>query len=283
MRVGSFQTGEMAFQGSLKELPLPDIIQLVSVSGKTGKFTLAQEKEQGYIYLKNGQMVHASVADLVGEEAIYALAIWNAGEFKFAPGEESPQQTIKKSNTNLLMESARRLDEWRVLSKKIPSTDLVPVLFARENRSEQVTLNPQEWLVVTRVDGRRSINEIGKDLHISGFDVAKLLYGLITSELIELKKNSESAAAEAAVDSTTEELIHIAGQIRAIADKHIGDSGQKTVEKQYSVAVDAIRAGDGAKGVRTMITEFEKAAALLHGLSVSEAMKAEIVHLLRRE
>ena len=26
----------MAFQGSLKELPLPDIIQLVSVSGKTG-------------------------------------------------------------------------------------------------------------------------------------------------------------------------------------------------------------------------------------------------------
>ena len=44
----------MAFQGSLKELPLPDIIQLVSVSGKTGKFTLSREGDRGFIYLKNG-------------------------------------------------------------------------------------------------------------------------------------------------------------------------------------------------------------------------------------
>src|SRR5512133_3746479 len=133
----------MAFQGSLKELPLPDIIQLVSVSGKTGKFTLAQESATGYIYLKNGQMIHATVLDLIGEEAIYALAIWNQGDFQFTPNEEAPQQTITKSNTNLLMEAARRLDEWRVLSKKIPSVDLVPVLVPRQNRHEQITLNPQ--------------------------------------------------------------------------------------------------------------------------------------------
>jgi len=122
----------MAFQGSLKELPLPDIIQLVSVSGKTGKFTLSRDHDRGYIYLKHGQMVHATVGDLVGEEAIYALAIWNQGEFQFGPGEEPDRQTITKSNTNLLMEAARRLDEWRVLSKKIPSIDYIPELQVRE-------------------------------------------------------------------------------------------------------------------------------------------------------
>src|SRR3989337_152582 len=116
----------MAFQGSLKELPLPDIIQLVSVSGKTGKFTLTREGDRGFIYLKNGQMVHATVSDLIGEEAIYALAIWNQGEFQFSPAEEPDRQTITKSNTNLLMEAARRLDEWRVLSRKIPSMELIP-------------------------------------------------------------------------------------------------------------------------------------------------------------
>ncbi|HEX9406431.1 MAG TPA: DUF4388 domain-containing protein, partial [Thermoanaerobaculia bacterium] len=108
----------MSFQGSLKELPLPDIIQLVSVSGKTGKFTLTRDNDRGYIFLKNGQMVHAAVGDMVGEEAIYALAIWNQGDFQFEPGTEADRQTISKSNTNLLMEAARRLDEWRVLSKK---------------------------------------------------------------------------------------------------------------------------------------------------------------------
>ena len=46
----------MAFQGSLKELPLPDIIQLVSVSGKTGKFTLSREQERGYIFLKKPRL-----------------------------------------------------------------------------------------------------------------------------------------------------------------------------------------------------------------------------------
>jgi len=134
----------MAFQGSLKELPLPDIIQLVSVSGKTGKFTLTRDSDRGFIYLKNGQMVHAHVADLIGEEAIYSLAIWNQGEFQFSPGEEPERQTITKSNTNLLMEAARRLDEWRVLSKKIPSVDYVPELQVRENRHEQITLNAKD-------------------------------------------------------------------------------------------------------------------------------------------
>ena len=134
----------MAFQGSLKELPLPDIIQLVSVSGKTGRFTLNRDGATGYIFLKNGQIAHAEVGELTGEEAVFALAIWNHGDFFFTPGEEPPQQTITKSNTNLLMEAARRIDEWRVLSKKIASVDHVPELQPREHRHEQITLNPQE-------------------------------------------------------------------------------------------------------------------------------------------
>src|SRR5436190_17327042 len=200
----------MAFQGSLKELPLPDIIQLVSVSGKTGKFTLTRDNDRGYIFLKNGQMVHATVGELIGEEAIYSLAIWNQGDFQFDPGEEADRQTITKSNTNLLMEAARRLDEWRVLSKKVPSVEYVPELLTRENRHEQITLNPQEWMIVTRIDGKRSIVDIGKALNISSFDVAKILYGMITSELVALKKKSERSP-----DETNGELLDLAGRIRA--------------------------------------------------------------------
>jgi transcriptional/translational regulatory protein YebC/TACO1 len=66
----------MAFQGSLKELPLPDIIQLVSVSGKTGVFSLRRDGDAtGEIFLRAGQIVHAHVGDLQGEEAVYELAM----------------------------------------------------------------------------------------------------------------------------------------------------------------------------------------------------------------
>jgi Domain of unknown function (DUF4388) len=265
----------MAFQGSLKELPLPDIIQLVSVSGKTGKFTLSRDAERGSIYLKNGQMVHAVVGELVGEEAIYALSIWNHGEFQFTPGEEADRQSITKSNTNLLMEAARRLDEWRVLSKKIPSVDLVPELQVRENRHEQVTLNPQEWTMVTKIDGHRSIVEIGRLLNVSSFDVAKALYGMITAELVLLKKKARSSVD----DSESGELVDLAAGIRAIADEYIGDSAHKTIEKHFLNALDGIMSGHGDSALETMISEFEKTASLLRGLAVTEQLRARIVEL----
>jgi len=265
----------MAFQGSLKELPLPDIIQLVSVSGKTGKFTLTRDSDRGFIYLKNGQMVHAMVGDLIGEEAIYSLAIWNQGEFQFNPGEEPDRQTITKSNTNLLMEAARRLDEWRVLSKKIPSVDHVPELLARENRHEQVTLNPHEWMLITKIDGNRSIAEIGRTLNLSSFDVAKILYGMITGELVQLKKKIEQHDH----DQQNGELVDLAARIRAVAEEFIGDSAHKTIEKHFLHALDGIMNGNGNHAVETMVLEFEKTASLLRGISVTEKLKTRIAEV----
>ena len=264
----------MAFQGSLKELPLPDIIQLVSVSGKTGRFTLSRDADRGLIFLKNGQMVHASIGDLIGEEAIYALAIWNSGDFQFTPGDEPDRQTITKSNTNLLMEAARRLDEWRVLSKKIPSVDHVPELQAREGRHEQITLNPQEWTLITRIDGQRSIAEIGRALNIASFDVAKILYGMITSELVSLKKKSDRRA-----DEQNGELVDLAARIRAIAEEFIGDSAHKTIEKHFLHALDGIMSGVGPHAVEALVSEFEKTASLLRGPAVTQQLRARISEL----
>ena len=83
----------MAFQGSLAELHLPDIIQLVSVSGKTGVFHLVDGPHKGQIFLFEGRIVHAQLDDTSGEEAVYALAIWDQGDFKFEPGPPSETRT----------------------------------------------------------------------------------------------------------------------------------------------------------------------------------------------
>lgn len=297
----------MSFQGSLKELPLPDIIQLVSVSGKTGKFTLTREGEEGVIFLLNGQISHARLGELTGDEAIYALAIWNEGEFIFTPGEEGSEKTISRSNTNLLMEAARRADEWKVLSKKIPSVELVPGLLPRQNRHEQITLTPQEWMLVTKIDGQRSIAEIGKALEISSFEIAKNLYGMITSELVELKKKAarpqpstppaaaappRPAAAPTPApaarpsevpmqDAEVEALVDLVGRIRAVAEQHIGAAGAKSVEKQTATAIEAIRGGSGPTAVREMIRELEKTASLLRGATVAETLRSDVANVLR--
>ena len=178
----------MAFQGSLNELPLPDIIQLVSVSGKTGMFDLTHESDTGQIFLREGQIVHARTSKLEGEEAVYELAIWPQGDFVFTPGRESTVVTIQKSNTNLLMEAARRIDEWQILSKRISSTRLVPV-FNDKTVNTSVSFTPQEWSIICKVDERRSIEEIAVALGMSPFETCKHLYGLITSGLLDLKED----------------------------------------------------------------------------------------------
>ena len=188
----------MAFQGSLAELHLPDIIQLVSVSGKSGVFRLIDGDHRGDIWLQEGRIVHAEHEDLSGEEAVYALAIWRVGEFRFEAGVDSPRQTIQKSNTNLLMEAARRLDEWRVLSKKIPSVELVPEFVILENREGQINLNTMEWLLLSKIDGRRSVKEVAGAAGMGVFDAAKLLYGLVATNLIRLRQSGSGPAAERA-------------------------------------------------------------------------------------
>jgi len=184
----------MAFQGSLAELHLPDIIQLISVSGKTGVFHLTSGVLAGEIYLNDGKIVHAQLDDASGEEAVYALAMWSQGDFRFDPGVATELRTITKSNTNLLMEAARRLDEWRVLSKKIPSTDLVPEFVVQEHRDGQINLNTSEWLILSKIDGHRSVKEIANATKLTAFDAAKILYGLVATGLIRLRPSAAGAA-----------------------------------------------------------------------------------------
>ncbi|HKD11507.1 MAG TPA: DUF4388 domain-containing protein [Thermoanaerobaculia bacterium] len=263
----------MSFQGSIQELPVPDIIQLVSVSGKTGMFTLVRGTERGYIYLRNGQMVHARLGDLTGEEAVYALAIWSNGDFQFMPGEEPDNVTIEKTNTSLLMEAARRLDEWKVLSRKIPGVDYVPVLLPRE-AAEPVTLSPIEWNLIIRVDGRRTIDEIARLLETSSFETSKILYGLVTAGLIEMRSRDAARQPAAAAPASPPPpvlgdekkiLMILCTRVKQEAELALGESNLPGIERPYKQALAEIDRGRGVEAVRDLIRLTEKAIASIRG------------------
>jgi hypothetical protein len=272
----------MAFQGSLKELPVPDIVQLMSVSGKTGVFTLVRGGDRGYIYLKNGQMVHSQIGEVTGEEAVYALAIWSSGDFQFTPNEESDENTIHKSNTSLLMEAARRLDEWKVLSKKIPGVDCVPSLRERES-PEPVTLSPQEWNLAGRIDGQRSIEEIARMSRTSPFDVAKTLYGLVAADLVELRTKDASrpaaAAPAAAGNSLGDEkkiLMILCTRVKQEAEATMGEQNLPGIDRPYRQALAEIDRGRGIEAVRDFIRQTEQTISALRGAAPMRAFQEKM-------
>jgi hypothetical protein len=299
----------MAFQGSLTELHLPDIIQLISVSGKTGVFHLTDGPLKGQIFLHDGKIVHALLEDAVGEEAVYTLAIWSQGDFKFEPGVATALRTISKSNTNLLMEAARRLDEWRVLSKKIPSVDMVPEFVVQESREGQINLNTSEWMILSKIDGQRSIKTLAATGRLSVFDVAKILYGLIATGLIRLRAPGPEAAsrlaprpaAPAAPTPTAGNTAHPPtnapaqapasppphapaspqalgrlDRVREVSNTLLGAVGESVVNKHYQKARYEIERGAGLEAVDEAISQIARAASILKGPSTTESLLEQL-------
>ena len=302
----------MSFQGSLNELPLSDIVQLVAVSGKTGMFSMTRASEKGYVYLQNGQITHAKLGEVEGEDAIYALALWNQGTFQFSPGVESEARTISRSNTNLLLEAARRSDEWKILSRKIPGTDSVPVLVSREGSNGPVTLTPLEWRVVTKADGQRSIEEIARALKTSAFDVAKTLYGLVTAELVEISKprwvapaapethapvsappippltgqsianvSTHSGAFQALSKGDEKRSLQIlCTKVKQEAEAAAGAPGDATIDRPYRTALQELDRGRGLEVVRDLIRTLEETIERLRGPAAARGFREKMNPLL---
>lgn len=239
-------------------MPLPDIIQLVAVSGKTGVFTLKNGADTGRIFLRKGQIVHAAVSTLVGEHAVYELARWQQGEFIFTPGTESELDSIDKSNTNLLMEAARQIDEWKILSKKIGSTRMVPV-FAPQEGLSSVSFSPAEWAVVSKVDERRNIEEIAAGLGHGAFEVCKVIYGMLTAGVLVLREDLRRLPLDRLQRMTAEEQSRVADQIYRFGQQLM--SGQER-GGQLDGALRLFRAemesGRGADAVLDLVRASEK-------------------------
>lgn len=270
----------MSLQGSLKHLQLADVIQLISVSGKTGMFHLKKEEHVGQIYLKDGNMVHAELGEIKGEEAVYELAIWNDGEFHFEPDVEPATRTISKSNTNLLMEAARRLDEWRVLSRKISDLDAIPEFVVDQGSDRgQIQLNTHEWLILSKINGKQSIREIAKTSNVPVFDICKVLYGLVTHGLVSLKEPAEHIPEPPRAATTTnpgqlnkENLLVLLDKIKSICNQTLGKQAEAVVDKQYQKARTDIEHGAGMGAIQEAVTQIAKASQILKGPSTTETL-----------
>ena len=282
------------FQGSLKELHLPDVIQLVSVSGKTGAFHLQKDGEEGVIFLESGRIVHAVLGSAFGEDAVYTMATWNEGAFRFVPEEAPPHHSITKNNTNLLMEAARRLDEWKVLSKKIPSLDMIPRFEVPQGKQGKINLNTQEWLILSKVSGAASIAEIAAASGLSPFDVAKMLYGLVTMGLVHLDPPKQKPAAHTAApapqpqaqsqqqdsDAVVAGLRVLLGRLAGASSEALGDSSALGIKKIYDEALMELKNGKGAESVQFMCQELLKQASILRGEEAQRVLADRFRELL---
>ncbi|MEI9942020.1 MAG: HD domain-containing phosphohydrolase [Pseudomonadota bacterium] len=97
--------------GSLQEMGLPEMVQVLWYGRKTGSLKIRSGANSGEIHFVGGLIFNALWATLRGEEAFFAMLSLVEGEFSLDPNFTAPQQVIQDSPEALLLEGMRRLDE----------------------------------------------------------------------------------------------------------------------------------------------------------------------------
>jgi hypothetical protein len=143
-----------------------------------------------------GAIKEAELADLIrlkAAETIYDIFLWNEGSFAFIDGEipQLPMVPISSDVTGLVMEGLRRYDEWQRIKTRITSMRQIPALVVPVEEQ----LGEREKLILSTINGHRSIDVIALETHNPEFHVAKLVYDLLLSGHVALRGEREDTTA----------------------------------------------------------------------------------------
>jgi tetratricopeptide (TPR) repeat protein len=124
---------------------------------------------------------------------------WQEGYFSFTELniDDSPaDSTTSVTTESLLMEGARRIDEWERIQHLIPHLGVVPVLADVDaEHPSALDLRPNEWEVLAAVDGTSDLRGVAAALGRSDFEVARVAYGLVATGIVRVEE-PEIAPAE---------------------------------------------------------------------------------------
>ncbi len=171
------------------------------------------------------------------EEVVFELMSWQEGYFSFSEGAvaELPAEGIARVPTEaLLMEGARRIDEWSRIESRIPHLGMVPMLVPLEDCEAGVLdLLPLEWEVLAAVDGERSVQEIAALLGQPEFDVAKIIFGLATARIVTVVDRTRTSGTGLVGAGELEELLHRAEDLMSRGDLDAAEHTARQVERSF--------------------------------------------------
>jgi hypothetical protein len=143
----------------------------------------------GEIALQRGILSEAQLQDYLKvqvSEILYDAFVWTEGVFAFAEELALPSYavTIAVDLPNLIMEGARRIEEWEDCVRLLPDKDAVYRVVARP-AEEKITLTADEWRILFLINGQRTLEELCQIAEDDAFVVYRVVYGLLANKLVE--------------------------------------------------------------------------------------------------
>lgn len=190
----------------------------------------------GKLCVEAGVMTEAQLRDSLKiqvSEIVYDAFVWDGGTFSFVQETTLPSHavTISIDLTNLIMEGARRIEEWEQCVKLLPDPSVI-FRVVTAPRDEKITLTADEWKILFMINGQRTIAELCEDSEDDPFQVYRLLYGLRANKLIEVAgQRSGDDTGAGAGDATIRQTSPRFGSESTIQDEP-GDDTSLLIESE---------------------------------------------------
>src|SRR5262249_6127515 len=107
--------------GHTDQVPIADLMQLLSMNGRSGTLSLWGESV-ARVYFLEGRILNAETQGLRGEKALFRIMAWPSARFEFEPGEPARaiEAALSGNTPTVLMEGFAHLDELRDLVDRLP-------------------------------------------------------------------------------------------------------------------------------------------------------------------
>ena len=126
-------------------------------------------------------------------EVIYDVLLWHGGRFAFYEELDLPAGavTISIDLPNLIMEGARRIEQWGECQRLLPDSSVV-FRVVTSPRDDKISLTADEWKMLFLVNGQRTLEDLVRDSEDDPLEVYRIVYGLHANKLIEVFKPAPS-------------------------------------------------------------------------------------------
>jgi hypothetical protein len=208
-----FKDGKLV--SSTSNNPRETLGQFLIRSGKVSeeqlfKALIRQDRKHellGQILIGDGLLSEDELNDLLRiktEESIYDCFLWPEGDFVFED-ERLPDKisvSLPLDLTTLILEGARRSDEWRRIWQVFPSRF---TRFSTQGHEDRAT-SDEERRILSLVSLRKNLEEIALEMHSVEFYVASRLLDLHARGLIRVEAAEEEIPYEKQLEQIQERL-----------------------------------------------------------------------------
>jgi tetratricopeptide (TPR) repeat protein len=215
------------------------------------------------------------------EEAVYYLFTWISGTFNFEAGVRPEREDflVRINPEYLLLEGARRVDEWSLIEKKIPSFDLIFAVDGTHIGESAPELSEEQRRLVPLLNGTRDVAQVVEESGLVEFEVGKALFGLITAGFAH-RVGTSAASAPRVNDSRVDEHrnLGIAFYKAAMLDealrefRRVADLRPADASAPFFLGLIALRQARWEEAVTALRQAIEKGgprAPALHNLGVA--------------